>query len=595
VAAQTALPCNQMMVPELVGSLIHQCSKTKALRQGLPLHAIAIKTATRSDVIVSNHILNLYAKCRKLREARQVFDEMSERNLVSWSAMISGYEQIGEPISALGLFSKLNIVPNEYVYSSVISACASLKGLVQGKQIHGQALKFGLDSVSFVSNALITMYMKCGKCSDALLAYNEALELNPVAYNALITGFVENQQPDKGFEVLRMMYQDGFFPDRFTFVGLLGTCNSRDDLKRGELLHCQTIKLKLNSTAFIGNLIITMYSKLNLLEEAEKAFRSIEEKDLISWNTFISSCSHCNDHEKALEAFKEMLNECRVRPDEFTFASALAACSGLASMCNGKQIHGHLIRTRLFQDVGAGNALINMYAKCGCIAKAYYIFSKMEHQNLVSWNTMIAGFGNHGFGGKAFELFAKMKTMGVKPDSVTFVGLLTASNHAGLVDEGLVYFNSMEETYGISPEIEHFSCLIDLLGRAGRLNEAKEYMKKFPFGHDTVVLGSLLSACRLHGDVDTGKCFARQLLKLQPATTSPYVLLSNLYASDEMWDGVAEAWKLLKGSGLKKEPGHSLIEVNGTFEKFTVVDFSHSRIEEIMDMLKTLRWAAIEV
>ncbi|KAJ6381208.1 hypothetical protein OIU77_029986 [Salix suchowensis] len=248
------------------------------------------------------------------------------------------------------------------------------------------------------------MYMKCGKCSDALLAYNEALELDPVAYNALITGF--------------------------TFVGLLGTCNGRDDMKRGELLHCQTIKLKLDSSAFIGNLIITMYSKLNLLEEAEKAFRSIEEKDIISWNTFLSSCSHCNDHEKALQVFKEMLNECRVRPDEFTFASALAACSGLASMCNGKQIHGHLIRTRLYQDVGAG---------------------------------------------------------------------------------------------------------------------------------------SLLSACRLHGDVDTGKRFARQLLKLQPVTTSPYVLLSNLYASDEMWDGVVEAWKLLKGSGLKKEPGHSLIE---SFESF---------------------------
>ncbi|KAJ6363138.1 hypothetical protein OIU78_003340 [Salix suchowensis] len=447
-----------MMVPELVGYLIHQCSKTKALRQGLPLHAIAIKTAAKSDVIVSNHILNLYAKCRKLGEARQVFDEMSERNLVSWSAMISGYEQIGEPNLALGLFSKLNAVPNEYVYASVISACASLKGLVQGKQIHGQALKFGLDSVSFVSNALITMYMKCGKCSDALLAYNEALELDPVAYNALITGFVENQQPDKGFEVFRMMYQEGFFPDRFTFVGLLGTCNGGDDMKRGELLHCQTIKLKLDSSAFIGNLIITMYSKLNLLEEAEKAFRSIEEKDIISWNTFLSSCSHCNDHEKALQVFKEMLNECRVRPDEFTFASALAACSGLASMCNGKQIHGHLIRTRLYQDVG-----------------------------------------------------------------------------------------------------------------------------------------SLLSACRLHGDVDTGKRFARQLLKLQPVTTSPYVLLSNLYASDEMWDGVVEAWKLLKGSGLKKEPGHSLIEVKGTFEKFTVVDFSHSRTEEIMDILKTLSWEAIEV
>ncbi|CAK7345743.1 unnamed protein product [Dovyalis caffra] len=584
-----------MMVPELLGSLIHQCSKTKALRQGLPLHAIAIKTATKSDVIVSNHILNMYAKCGKIREARHLFDEMPERNLVSWSAMISGYEQIGEPILALGLFSKLKLVPNEYIYASVISACASLKGLSQGKQIHGRSLMFGFDSVSFVSNALVTMYMKCGQCSDAFLVSNDALELNVVACNALITGFVENRQPEKGFEVFRTMYRKGFLPDRFTFVGLLGTCNSSDDLRRGEHLHCQTIKLKLDSSAFIGNLIITMYSKLNLLEEVEKVFRLVEEKDLFSWNTFISACSHCNDHEKALGAFKEMLTECSVRPDDFTFASALAACSGLASIGNGKQIHGHLIRTRLYQDVGVGNALVNMYAKCGCIGVAFDIFSKMEHQNLVSWNTMIAGFGNHGLGGKAIELFEKMRTRGVKPDSVTFVGLLTACNHAGWVDEGRLYFNSMEETYGISPEIEHFSCLIDLLGRAGRLNEAEKYMKKFPFGHDPVVLGSLLSACRLHGDVDIGKRLGRQLLKLQPVTTSPYVLLSNLCASDEMWDGVAEAWKLLKGSGLKKEPGHSLIEVKGTFEKFTVVDFSHSRIEEIKDMLKTLSWAVVEV
>ncbi|KAF5733315.1 pentatricopeptide repeat-containing protein [Tripterygium wilfordii] len=457
--------------PETIGALLHQCSKLKAFRHGCSLHAVASKTGLSSDVIVSNHMLNIYAKCGNLGYARQLFDKMPERNLVSWSAMISGYDQVGEPLLALNLFSKMQFVPNEYIFASAISACASLLALGQGQQIHAQSLKFGYASISFVSNSLISMYMKCGQCSNALSLYDEDSELNSVTYNALITGFLDNQQPEKGFEVFRLMLRQGLVPDRFTFAGLLGICTSLENLERGSAMHCQTIKLNLHSTPLIGNLIITMYSKFNLVEEVQKVFRLIKDKDVISWNTFIAACSHCNHHERGLTAFKEMLVESCIRPDDYTFASALATCAGLASIRHGKQIHGHLMRHWPNQDVGVGNAIVNMYAKCGSIGYAYDVFYKMSHHNLVSWNTIIAGFGNHGLGRSALELFERMKAKGVMLDSVTFLGLLTACNHAGLVDEGQFYINSMESVHGIAPDIEHLSCLIDLLGRAGRLYE----------------------------------------------------------------------------------------------------------------------------
>ena len=583
------------MLPELIISLLHRCSKTKALRNGLSLHAAAFKTGLQSDTIINNHILNLYAKCGNLTFARQVFDEMPERNLVSWSAIISGSDQAGQHLMALDLFSKLRLVPNEYIFASAITACASLMALLHGQQVHAQALKFGYASISYVGNSLISMYMKCSQCSDALSVYDSTPQPNSVSFNALITGFVENNLLEKGFEVFKRMHQLGFVLDRFTFVGVLEICIDLNDLITGMVLHAQTIKRELDSVPLIGNVIISMYSRFNLIDEAEKIFRLIEEKDVITWNTFISTCSHCVDHAKGLSVFREMANDYSVSPDDFTFASVLATCSGLASIHHGKQIHAYLIRTRLYQDVGVGNALVNIYAKCGFIKYAYNVFKKMLYRNIFSWNSIIAGFGNHGLGGQALVLFQKMKAMGLKPDSVTYVGLLMACSHAGLVNEGKILFNLMEETYGITPDIDHLSCLIDMLGRAGRLTEADEYIKKFPFSHDPVILGSLLSACRLHGDVVIGERLARQLLKLQPMTSSPYVLLANLYASGEMWGDVAEARKMLKGSGLWKEPGHSLIDIKGSFEKFTIGDFSHLRIDDVKDTLRTLNWAVSEV
>ncbi|XP_070019085.1 pentatricopeptide repeat-containing protein At4g33170-like [Nicotiana sylvestris] len=576
------------MVPEILGSLLHHCSKTKAFRYGLSVHAMAIKSGLRDDVVISNHILNMYAKCGNINFASQVFNEMSERNLVTWSAMISGYSQDGKHLMAINLYSQMPLEPNEFVLASALSSCSNLSALKLGRQIHAQSIKLGCSSISFVSNSLISMYMKNGQCGDALSVFARTPNLTDVSYNAIIMGLVESNQREEAFEVYKCMCRQGLVPDCFTFVGLLGTCNSEGDLGKGMQLHSQTMKLKLDGTAFIGNVIMIMYSNINLLDEAEKVFRSIKEKDVISWNTLIAACSRCDDHSKALRVFREMLEYFDGRPDEFTYASVLSASAGMGSMQFGRQIHAHIIRTSSSVDIGVGNALVNMYAKCGCIQYAYTAFRLMTCHNLVSWNSVIAGFANHGHGKEVIKLFEEIRNVGLKPDSVTFLGLLIACNHAGLVDEGLDYFNTMNEIYGVTPDIEHFSCLIDLLGRAGRLKDAEEYMQRYSFGHDPVVLGCLLSACRLHGDVVIGERMAKKLLQLRPVSTSPYVLLSNLYASDEKWDSVAEARKMLKGCGLKKEAGHSLIEVKGFVEKFTIGDFSNSRIEEIMKVLGAL-------
>ncbi|KAL4564360.1 hypothetical protein LXL04_028421 [Taraxacum kok-saghyz] len=577
------------MGPEVLGSILHQCSKTRAFRSGFSLHAIAVKMGLlESNVIISNHVLNMYAKCGKIDFARQVFDDMSERNLVSWSAMISGYDQSGKPINALKLFTQMTELPNEFVFASAISSCASLLAIKVGKQIHTKTLTLGYSSISFVSNSLVSMYMKCSHLNDAISVFTKSSEPNTVTYNAIITGLVDNKQVQKAYEMFKLMCQQGLVPNRFTLVPLLGNCTTTDDLWIGMELHCQAIKLNLDSIPFVGNMLITMYSKLNSIKESETIFWSINEKDIISWNTFISASSHALDHTKGITVFKEMIKTYNLIPDDFTYASALSACSGLASSLLGRQIHGNLIRTRFNHDTCVSNALINMYAKCGSIKHAITIFTKMPFRNLVSWNTLMTGFANHGLGKESIDLFNKMKDLNVNPDSLTFVSLLSSLNHAGLVTEGKFHFNDMLKTHGITPNVDHVSCIVDLLGRARRVKEAEEYMERFCFEEDAVVLGCLLSACNLHGDVVIGERTAKRLLKIKKISSSPFVLLSNLYASESMWDDVADVRKRLKDSLVRKEPGHSLIEIEGRVEKFTVGRICHSRIEEIVGVLKVL-------
>ncbi|KAL2250926.1 UNVERIFIED_CONTAM: Pentatricopeptide repeat-containing protein [Sesamum indicum] len=580
------------MLPEKLGSFLHHCTKTKAFERGLSLHASAVKTGRQSEIFIGNHVLNFYAKCDCIDSAMRVFEEMPQKNLVTWSALISGFDQSNRPHLTIQLFSQMQkyFKPNEFVFASTLSSCSGIKDSKLGLQIHAQALKLSHASVSFVRNSLILMYMKCGMCAHGLLIFTDS-ECDPltlVSYNIAITGLVENKEQEKGIEMFMVMCRGGLVPDRFTFAGLLGPGEVIYDLPVVMQLHCQMVKLGLDYTAFSANVLMTLYSKFDLMAEMEKVFTSIEERDVYSWNTAIAACCRSEDNSKALRIFRKMVMEHNVIPDDFTYASVLTAAAGLASMRYGKEIHAHLFRTRLDWDIGVGNALINMYAKSGSISSGYTIFDQMEIHNLVSWNSIIAAFATHGLAQKAFALFNEMMTTGLGPDSVTFLEMLTACSHSGLAEEGQALFNSMNKVYGITPNIEHLCCLVDLLGRAGRVTEAEEYIRRYSAADDAVVLGSLLSACRLHEGVVVGEHIARRLLELHPVTSSPYVLLSNLYASDRKWDGVAGARKMLQVSGLKKKAAHSLIEVKGSSEKFIIGDFSHSKMDEILDMLRTL-------
>ncbi|CAN6478130.1 unnamed protein product [Victoria cruziana] len=586
-----------MLIQQQLSFLLQHCAAVrKDLRRVASLHALIVELGFERDLILSNHLVNSYCKCGGAAAARNVFDEMPHRNLVSWSALISGYSQLDDPLEAVKLFGGLHganprILANEYVYGSVLSSCSALSNEAAGQQVHGITVKSGFESIVVVANSLITMYMKCGLCGDACKVFDQIDgNRNSVSWNSLITGFADNMEGEKGLQMLKRMHLLGFVLDRFTFMAALTICSYLDGLQCGKQLHCMAIKHGLDLISAVGNVIVTMYSRYTAIEEAEEAFCCIADKDSISWNTIVSACTHCSYHERALVYFSKMLV-----PDNFTFASALASCGGLASICRGRQIHAHIIRTRSgYVDIGVENALINMYAKCGSVRYAWAVFNAMLDRNLVTWNSIIAGLSSNGCGNEAIEAFERMVSDGFFPDYITFIGLLSACDHAGLVKQGKYFFDSMWKNYGMQPGVEHVACLINLLGRAGLLSEAEAYAKQF----DNVILwGSLLSACRLHGNVELGKMATRRILQIcetspsSPSSSSPYVLLSNICAADGTWEDVAEARKIMKEKGVKKEVGSSWIEIAGVVKRFSVCDLSHSRVDETLAVLASLSWS----
>lgn len=555
-----------MILQRVVSLLIDGAATCPGARAAASAHAAAVKSGHAADVFLCNHLIVSYARSGRLALAQRLFDEMPHRNLVSWSALISGCAQAGQPDLALELFVRMDARPNEHVYASATRSCAALRALAAGAQVHARAFKSGcLGASSFVANSVSSMYMKCGRFEDGYRVFMALAEPTVVSYNEVISGLAASARPGNGLEVFRLMKQRGLRPDKFTYAAAAGLCSELGDSYRiiGAALHCDCVKVGLNITAFVGNVVLDMYSKHGgTVKEAEQVFASVEEKDAVSWNTFIAAHSRRGAHAEALTLFRDMMVAgSGIRPDNFTFASALAACAELSLIRHGKQVHGHLIRRRSRDDadLAVGNAMVSMYAKCGHMALAARVFDGLPCPNLLSWNTLITGFAKQGDAKAAIAAFERMKASGIAPDCVTFTGLLSACNHAGLVSQGTGYFNAMSGAYGVAPGPEHASCVVDLLARAGRLEEAERHVEASAFRDDPVVLGGLLSACRVHGDAGVGERVAARLLALGPATSSPYVLLSQIHAAGGRWDGAAEAWRMVKDGEGKKDAGRSKV------------------------------------
>eukprot|EP01018_Ginkgo_biloba_P031942 Gb_37802 [translate_table: standard] len=572
------------------GGVLVASSNSATLKQGKQVHTHIIKTGFEFDIFIGTSLVNMYAKCGRVDNARQVFDKMPERNVISWTAMIAGYALHGcgnEALRIFDLMQQMDMSLNKFTFTSVLSAFTNPEAGEQGKQVHARTVKTGFESDSAVGNALVTMYAKCGNLEDALHAFRNTPKRDLISWNAMITGYAHNEHGEEALILFNEMQCVGLKPNQFTFVSILKACAIQTALEQGKQIHNYIIKVGLESQIFVGSALVDMYVKCGRLEEARQGFKNMPDQDMVSWTSMIAGYVQNEQGEEALSLFCQM-ERARIKPNEYTMACVLRACASLAGIEQGKQVHSHILKIGFEFDVSVGSALANMYAKCGSIENAWEVFDKMPNRDVISWNSMIAGYSQHGRCKEALQLFEQMQQAGMKPDRITFVNVLSSCSHVGLVDEGWHYFDSMSQDHNIIPSVEHYACMVDILGRAGCLNEAEDFIKNVSFEHGALLWRILLGACRIHGNVEIAERVAECLLELEPHNSATYVLLSNIYAAAGRRSDVEKVRKIMKDRGVKKEPGRSWIEVKRRVHTFTAGDISHPQKEDIYAMLERL-------
>jgi pentatricopeptide repeat protein len=566
-------------------SVLPACAELGNLKQGKEIHEEIVRCGYQSDVFVANALIDMYAKCGNMEKARDVFDKMPQRDVVSWNAIIGGYAQNGHVDEALKIFQKMpeqnmvswntmiaayvrdglcqealtlfyqmrrkGIQPNEFTFASVLPACARLEALEQGMEIHEEIIRCEYQFDIFVGNALVNMYAKCGCVGKAWQLFQEMHCRDVVSWNAMLAGYAHNGHFDEALEVFQEMQLAGVKPDTNTFSSVLSACSSLADLEQGMEIHQEIIRSGFQLDVSVGSALVDMYVKCGNIEQAHDVFKQMPLRNAISWTAMIAGYSLNGHAMEALRLFREMVRA-GVEPDSKAFVSVLPACANLGALVLGMEIHEHIIRNGLQEDVFAASALVDMYAKCGDIDKSRHLFDKMQERNVVSWTSMISGYAIHGYGKEAIELFEQMQHSGLKPNHVTLVCILSACCHAGLVDTGRRVFESMSEHYQITPTMDHYSCMVDLLARSGHLDEAHEFINRMPLKPDATVWACLLGACRIHNNVELGNHVAEQLFKSDLKDAAPYVLLSNMYATAGRWEGIEKVRKMMKDRKVKK-------------------------------------------
>lgn len=573
-------------------SVLRACGGLSRVDYGKMVHAHLVKTGFLSDVVVSSSLVSLYAKCNLFGCAIQVFDEMPDRDVASWNAVISCYYQHGQPEKAVELFNKMRHAgfdPNSVTFTVVISTCARLLDLERGKEIHKELIKSGFLLDGSVGSSLVDMYGKCGCLEMAEEVFKQIHQKNVVAWNSMIAGYSLKGDSKSCLQLFRRMKDEGTRPSLTTFSSILLACTRSVQLQHGKFVHGYIIRNNIDADNYINNSLVDLYFKCGILSYAKNIFEKMTKVDIVSWNVMISGYATMGNYFAALGIYDSM-NEVGVTPDAITFTSVLPACSQLAALEKGKEIHNCITNHELENDEVVMGALLDMYAKCGAIDEAIKVFQRLPKRDLVSWTSMITAYGSHGQALEALKLFAKMQQSKEKPDGVTFLAVLSACSHAGLIDEGYNYFNQMITEYGIKPGVEHYSCLVDLLGRTGKLCEAYKILQRnTEIKEDVGLLSTLFSACHLNRDFDLGVRVAKLLIEKDPHDPSTYVILSNIYASCENWHEFREVKLKMKELRLRKNPGCSWIEINKRIQTFFVEDKSHPQAEMIYECSRILR------
>ena len=577
-------------------AMIRACSNAKYSWIGEIIYGSVLKTGYfEADICVGCELIDMFAKSSgDLGSAYKVFEKMPERNLVTWTLMITRFAQLGCARDAIDMFLDMELsgyAPDRFTYSSVLSACTELGLLALGKQLHSRVICFGLALDVCVGCSLVNMYAKCaadGLVDDSRKAFDRMPAHNVMSWTTIITAYVQSGECDKeAIELFCRMISGQIQPNQFSFSSVLKACGNLTDPCIGEQVYAYAVKLGLASVNCVGNSLISMYAKSGRMEDARKAFDILFEKNLVSYNAIVDGYAKNMKSEETFLLFNEIADT-GIGINAFTFASLLSGAASIGAMGKGEQIHGRLLKEGFESNQCICNALISMYSRCGNIESAFQVFDQMEDRNVISWTSMITGFAKHGFAARALEMFCKMLETGTKPNEITFVAVLSACSHVGMISEGRKHFNSMYEVHGIVPRMEHYACMVDLLGRSGLLVEAMEFINSMPVMADALVWRTLLGACRVHGNTELGKHAAEMILEQEPDDPAAYILLSNLHASAGQWRDVAKIRKSMKEQNLIKEAGYSWIEVENTVHRFHVGDTSHPQAWEIYRELDQL-------
>lgn len=574
------------------GNIIKACSRLGIVGLGRQLHGHVMKLQFGSDVIAQNALIAMYTKFDQIEDAWKVFSHIKMKDLISWGSMITGFCQLGYELEALHLLKEMlsqgAFQPNESIFPSAFSSCSSLLQPEYGRQIHGLCVKFGLGGDNFAGCSLCDMYARCGFLGSARKIFDQIERPDLASWNAIIAGVANGGDANEAISFFSQMRQLGLFPNNVTLRSLLCSCASPLTLHQGMLIHSYIIKVGFGFNVPVCNALVTMYTKCSNFCNAYNVFEQmINHADSVSWNLILTACLQHNQSGEVFRLFKLMLLS-KVKPDQTTLSNLLAACKGKASLEMGNQLHCYITKTGLVLEASVMNGLIDMFTKCGFVESAEKIFDLMENPDVVSWSSLIMGYAQFGYAGEALKLFRTMRNLGVKPNQITLLGVLTACSYVGLVEEGWQLYRTMETEYGIAPTKEHSSCVVDLLARAGYLYEAEGLTNNGEFDPDIVAWKTLLAASKMHGNVDIGKRAAENILKIDPTNSAAHVLLCNIYASSGNWGDVARLRSLMKQRGVRKVPGQSCIEVKDKIHTFFAKDSLHPERDKIYSILEEL-------